>query len=244
MVAKRLLEIFTLMAIHERENPHGVPLCAVAHQVTELSGAGISITSNDDTRTKLCTSNHVAQSLMDLEITLEEGPGQEASTNGTAIEVADLMEGGHRWPFYSPGATDLGVRAVFGFPIQIGASVFGALSLYRDSTGPLSEKQSSDAYLMATIIGRAVLAMQASALSGTISDELQGRAALDFSFHQAAGMLSVQAELSVKDALVMLRSHAFVLDLSPSELAQRVIEGETRFDLTANQWTEARWKTD
>jgi hypothetical protein len=239
VVAERLLEIFTLMADHEREDPHSVSLCSVAREITELSGAGIFITSKDGMQAQLCTSNGVAQRLMDLEFTLEEGPGHEASRNGTANEVSDLLGNeGQRWTFYSSGAADLGARAVFGFPIQIGAIVFGALSLYRDRTGPLSEKQSSSAYLMASVIGRAVLAMQAGAPRGTIADELQGQSTFDVSVHQAAGMLSVQAKLSVKDALVMLRSHAFVVDMPPSELAHRIIDGGTRFDLDAEDWID------
>ncbi|MBW4077705.1 MAG: GAF domain-containing protein [Acidobacteria bacterium] len=237
MASERLIEIFTLMANHEREHPNGVSLCSVAREITELSGAGISISSKDGTHAQLCASNGVAQSLMDLEITFEEGPGHEASKNGTANEVSDLLgDEAQRWAFYSPEAAELGVRAVFGFPIHIGAVVFGALSLYRDRTGPLSEKQSSGAYLMASVIGRAVLVMQAGAPQGSIADELQGQATFDFSVHQAAGMLAVQAKLSVKDALVMLRSHAFVVEMSPSELAQRIISGETRFDVESESW--------
>jgi hypothetical protein len=239
VATERLLEIFTAMANHEREHPHGVSLCSVAREITELSGAGISITSKDGMQAQLCTSNGLAQKLMDLEITLEEGPGHEASRNGTANEVSDLLgDEGQRWAFYSPEAADLGARAVFGFPIQIGAVVFGALSLYRDRTGPLSQEQSSNAYLMASVIGRAVLVMQAGAPQGAIADELQGQSTFDFSVHQASGMLSVQAKLSVKDALVMLRSHAYVVNLSPSELAQRIIDRETRFNLEAEGWKD------
>lgn len=241
MATERLVEIFALMANHERENPHGISLCSVAREITELSGAGISLTSKDGMQEHLCTSNGVAHRLMDLEITLEEGPGHEASRDGTANQVSDLLgDEGLRWTFYSPEAVELGARAVFGFPIQIGAVVFGALSLYRDSTGPLSEKQSSSAYLMSSVIGRAVLVMQAGAPGGAIADELQGQSTFDFSVHQAAGMLSVQAKVSVKDALVMLRSHAYVVNLSPSELARRIIDRETRFDLEAEGWIETR----
>jgi hypothetical protein len=236
---ERLIEIFTLMASHESENPHGASLCSVAKEITELSGAGIAITATDGTREQLCTSNDVAQRLMDLEITLEEGPGHEASQHGAANEVTDLLgDDGQRWTFYTPEALELGARAVFGFPIQIGAVVFGALSLYRDRAGALSEQQSSSAYLMASVIGRAVLVMQAGAPVGAIADELQGQSTFDFSVHQASGMLSVQAKLSVKDALVMLRAHAFVVHMSPTELARRIIDRETRFDLQSGDWAE------
>ncbi len=225
------------MAVYEREHPLAISLCSVASEITELSGAGIAIAATDGPQTQLCTSNGVAQGLLDLETTFEEGPGHEANRSGTASEVTDLLgHDGQRWTFYSPEAAKLGARAVFGFPIQIGAVVFGALCLYRDRTGPLSAEQSSSAYLMASVIGRAVLVMQAGAPGGSLADEIQGQSTFDFSVHQASGMLSVQARLSVKDALVMLRSHAFVVNTSPSQLAQRIIDGVTRFNRETGDW--------
>ena len=91
---------------------------------------------------------------------------------------------------------------------------------------------------MASVIGRAVLVMQAGVPLDAIANELQDQSTFDFSVHQASGMLSVQTKLSVKDALIMLRAHAFALDISPSELAHRIIDRGTRFDLQSGVWLE------
>jgi hypothetical protein len=37
----------------------------------------------------------------------------------------------------------------------------------------------------------------------------------------------------------MLRAHAFALDISPSELAHRIIDRGTRFDFQSGVWLEA-----
>jgi len=227
------------MASYEREHPQSATLCAVAVEITELSGAGISLTSAGDESTKLCTSNNVAEELMDLEITLGEGPGDEASRSGVANEESNLMSPeSSRWAVYSPEAVAAGARAVFGFPVRIGAVRFGALSLFRDTPGPLSEAQTSDAYLMASVIGRAILAMQAGAPRNTLSKELEGHSTFDFSVHQAAGMVSVQGSLSIKDALVALRAHAFASQETSSALAQRVIARQIHLDPTSGTWQE------
>ncbi|MGC8481771.1 MAG: ANTAR domain-containing protein [Acidimicrobiales bacterium] len=237
MSAERLLEIFALMAYYESENPESESLCSVARQITELDGAGISITTKAGAQEPLCASNGIAQRLMELEIAFNEGPGREAIQTGTFNEVTDLTsERGKRWMFYSSEAIKLGVQAVFGFPIQIGAVVFGALSLYCERAGSLSEKQSSSAYLMASVIGRSVLEMQAGVPRDAISDELQGESSFDFTVHQASGMLSMQAQVSVKDALILLRAHAFSMDLSLSVLAHRIIDRSTWFDSQSGYW--------
>ncbi|WP_201732729.1 hypothetical protein [Acidithrix sp. C25] len=48
----------------------------------------------------------------------------------------------------------------------------------------------------------------------------------------------MQTKLSVKDALIMLRAHAFAVDISPSELAHRIIDRGTRFDFQSRVWLE------
>jgi hypothetical protein len=51
-------------------------------------------------------------------------------------------------------------------------------------------------------------------------------------------MLSVQAKLPVKDALIMLRAHAFAVNLPPAQLAQRIIDRATRYDLQSGDWED------
>ena len=239
MGSNRLVEIFALMARYERESPHGVSLCTVAAEVTELSGAGITLTSAGDEKTKWCTSNSIAQELMDLEIMLGEGPGDEASRSGVANAELNLSSPeSSRWMFYAPEAAAAGARAVFGFPVRIGAVRFGALSLFRDEPGPLSDAQSSDAYLMASVIGRAILAMQAGAPEGGLAGELEGQSSFDFSVHQAAGMIAVQGSFSVRDALVALRAHAFATKTAPSIFAERVVHRQVCFDPETGSWRD------
>jgi hypothetical protein len=234
-----LIDIFALMAQHEREYPHGVSLCAVAAEITKLTGAGIAITSSDELSSRLCTSNRIAGDLMNLEITVGEGPGTDAGKTGLAVDEENLLlTESARWVIYAPRAVAAGARAVFGFPIRIGAVRFGSLSLFRDEPGPLSEPQASDAYLMASVIGRAILAMQAGALRGGLAGELEGQSNFDFSVHQAAGMVAVQGSMTVKDALVMLRAHAFAINKDLSMLAISVVARRTHFDQEVGTWIE------
>lgn len=226
----------------EKYNHDVVPgrsLCRVAGEITELDGASISLSSSVDGMTGFCASDEVAQSLMDLEITLGEGPGTSAVRSDETVSESDLVDATRRrWPLFSLGALDLGARAVFGFPVRVGAIRFGALSLYRLSPGPLSVVQASDGHLMASVVARSVLSMQAGASPGELLDEFRGGASLDFRVHQAAGMLAVQGSLSVKDALVALRSHAFSSNTELSTLAEYVVTRRTRFDPEVGEWID------
>jgi hypothetical protein len=235
VVADRLVDIFTLMERGDHQQLGTAGLCAVAAEFLVLDGAGIALASDDDVLTTLCTSDTIAQELMDLEVIVGEGPAVHASQNG-AMEVPNLLDATLRWPLYSPRALDLGARAVFGFELRIGAIHFGALSLFRKNAGPLSGTQVSDGYLMASVIARSVLSQQAGVLSENLIGEIGVASTLDFSVHQAAGMIAIQGSMSVRDALVTLRAHAFASNSRLSELAERVISRETRFESESGTW--------
>jgi hypothetical protein len=239
MATDRLVDIFALMAQYEREGANEGSLCMVAAEITELSGAGIALVSSAGDMTSLGASDKASTQLMDLEITLREGPCNDACRGEDAVEDIDLVKGEKaRWVFYTPPAIAIGARAVFGFPVRIGVVRLGALSLYRESRGALTYEQASNGYLMASVIGRAILAMQAGASGGALAAELEREATFDFAIHQAAGMLAVQGLTDVGDALVLLRTHAFATNTPISTLATRVIARETSFSRENGTWLE------
>jgi hypothetical protein len=235
----RLLIVLMLLAKRERSHPHDGSLCAVAAEFTDLSGAGIALVSPERQYTSMCTSDAVAKELMDLEITVGEGPCVEACLADVVIDEADLDQPNQRgWFAYGPSATAAGARAVFGFPVRIGGIRLGALSLYRDQPGELSTQQLADAYLMASVIGRAVLSMQAGAPGNALSAELETEATFDFSVHQAVGMVAVQGSTTVATAMVALRAHAFTMNISLSELSLRVVTRQIVFDPDSTLWRD------
>lgn len=243
MPNNRLIDLLALLAKREESNPQGGSLCKVAAEITHLSGAGIALVSEGSLLTRLCTSNAVAGTLLDLEMTLREGPCTDASIGAATVEEDLVLPASSRWLVYAPLATSAGARAVFGFPVRIGAVRLGALSLYRNKRGKLTDSQTSDGYLMASVVGRAVLAMQAGASAGALATELKREAAFDFIIHQAAGMVSVQGAMSVGNALVTLRTHAFATNTALLALAKRVVAREVIFEPGSGKWREATGRT-
>jgi hypothetical protein len=49
-------------------------------------------------------------------------------------------------------------------------------------------------------------------------------------------MVAIQGFMSVRDALVTLRAHAFASNCQLSELAERVVSRETRFESESGTW--------
>jgi hypothetical protein len=117
-----------------------------------------------------------------------------------------------------------------GFPLQIGGTRLGALNLYRDTKGPLSEDQYADVSIVAEVAARNVIDLQSHAPPGVLADELKAGTSYGLVVHQASGMVSVQLGVTVGEALVRLRAHAFANDRPLAEVAREVVARRVRFD--------------
>src|ERR1019366_46139 len=170
--------------------------------------------------------NEVSDLIEELQYTLGEGPCVDAHQEGRPVLEPDLADPATpRWLAFSPPALAAGTRAVFGFPLQVGAARLGAMNLYRDQPGKLSDDQHADALVMADVAAQTVLAMQANAPLDTVATELEAGANFHLVEHQASGMVATQLgiSVSVREALVRLRAYAFSHDLGLHEVAEAVV---------------------
>ncbi len=145
-------------------------LCQVCAEVTAMGGAGIMLMADDAPQRSLCTTNEMSDLIEQLQYALHEGPCVDAyRQDGPVIEPDLVGPGTFRWLAFSPAAIEAGVRAVFGFPLKVGAVRLGALNLCRDRPGPLDDDQHADALVMADIAAEAALVLQASAARGKLA---------------------------------------------------------------------------
>lgn len=210
---------------------HTGRLCQVCAEVTGMSGAGIMLMSGDIARGSICTTDPVSALIEDLQYLLGEGPCVDAYQSDQPVASPDLArdpEG--RWVAFCGPAVEAGARAVFGFPLQIGAIRLGALNLYRDRPGPLTDDQHADALVLAEIAAQAVLLLQAEAAPGELAEELERAADFRYVVHQASGMVAAQLGISVSQALVRLRAQAFAEGRPLQHLAQDIVERQVRYD--------------
>jgi len=154
-------------------------LCQVCAEVTGMSGAGIMLIGDDAPLRSLCTTNEMSDLVEQLQYSLDEGPCLDAYRQDRPVIGPDLVRSGtSRWPAFAPAAIEAGVRAVFGFPLRVGAVRLGVLNLCRHQPGPLNDDQYADALVMADIAAEAGLVLQASAARS--KSPPQRRASPDF----------------------------------------------------------------
>jgi hypothetical protein len=206
-------------------------LCVAAAEVVGVSGAGVVLWSGGQPLGNVCVSDARTQRVEDAQYMLGEGPCVEAFRARAPIAVPDLADPGEgRWAEFRQDALAAGMHAAFGFPLLIASVCFGVLDLYQERSGELSDEQFADALVVAHVAARTVLSWQLDATPGAVAWQLEQVPAHRAVVHQATGVMSVQAAVSLDDALALLRAYAFAESRPISDVAADVVAGRVRFD--------------
>jgi GAF domain-containing protein len=231
MAADRLLRILAELSSGWRSEAEPARLCEVCANVSLMTGAGIMLMTGNTNQGSVCSSNPVSSLIEELQFTLGEGPCVDAHRGDRPVVEADLANPDMpRWLAFAPPAVAAGARAVFGFPLRVGGVRLGALNLYRDQPGPMSDDQYADALVLAGVAAQAVVALQAQASPGALSTALEEGANFRFVVHQASGMVAVQLGVSVGEALARLRAYAFGNDVLLTDVAEAIVTRKLRLD--------------
>jgi hypothetical protein len=195
----------------------------------EVSAVGFALVLGGQHRGTLGVSDARAAEVEDLQFTLGEGPCLEANRSGQPIFEPDLATS-ERFPAFGPGAAALGLAAALAVPLHVGATQFGSLDLYRTDVGLLDDGVLDDAVIVADVATVRVMGFQAELPPGSLTvllDEVSESRAV---VHQATGVVAVQLDIGLDEALVALRARAFADERPVSEVAADVVGRRMRFD--------------
>ncbi|HZN20684.1 MAG TPA: GAF and ANTAR domain-containing protein [Micromonosporaceae bacterium] len=209
-------------------------VCAAVVDGVGVDGAGVTVMVSPTVRETMTATDTVASGLEDLQLMLGQGPCVDTFVGGGPVLAVDLRspECLARWPAFTPAALDIGARAVFALPLQVGAIRLGALDLYRGRPGGLNPAELADALVFADTAGMLLL----DAAAGTQPDltelawQREGPRSYHAVVHQATGMVLVQLGCAVDAAFARLRAYAYAHDMRLRDVARAVVERRLRFD--------------
>jgi hypothetical protein len=214
-------------------------LCAACLSALPVSGVGVALMTVDGpSGVVLAATDERARQLEELQFALGEGPCVEASGGGRPVLVPDVadvgadrgMAGSSRWPRFGVAVADAGIQAVFAFPLRVGGIRVGVLDLYRDSPGRLTAAEVVEALAFADAATEVVLHMQDNAMHDGEPAALVGAIERRAVVHQATGMIAIQLSVSLAEALLRLRAHAYASRRTVSAIAADVVDRRLRFD--------------
>lgn len=206
-------------------------VCAAAAQTLAASGTGISMMTEEGTRGVYAASDPVTEHIEELQFVLGEGPCWEAFASRRPVLVPDLDGvSPSRWPMYIPLVQDSGIRAVFSFPLQMGAARLGVLDVFRKRAGSLTDDQLADALAFAEVTMTTLLDQHQEAAMKGFDDGLAGTGEHRAELFQAQGMVMVQLGVPIGEAMARLRAYAFVHGRRLDEVARDVVARRLKFD--------------
>jgi len=228
MVSTGMAEIITALSLDGSRGLAGVPagMCA---QLLDVTGLAVSVLAPGGGNEVVWRTDEPSSRLDDLQFTLGQGPGVDAAETGEIVLEPDLATVRiRRWEMFAPAAVELGVRAVFAVPLQIGAIRLGVLLAYREAPGPMYDGALTDTLAFADAAAGALLGHGSGpGAPDWLADQPTGYRA---QVHQATGMITVQLGVAPAEALVRLRAHAFSQRRALTEVAADVVARRLRFD--------------
>lgn len=206
-------------------------LCGVVSEVLSLRGAAVTLMPDLEVHALAAASSSSARRLEEAQFGVGEGPTPDAFGTRRPVLVADLKEAGPlRWPGWAPIALEGGVHAVYAFPLLIGATNFGVLTLYVGEDTPGLDTLGLKSALVYSQIATEILLDGTAPTNGRkpLQPDLESVLDTHAYVYQAQGMLMVDLGISLPEALARLRAHAWATGKDLTSLAEEIVAGQTR----------------
>jgi hypothetical protein len=203
-------------------------LCSALTKAVPAAGVALSLLTDDNPGGgTVAASDARSRLLEELQFTLGEGPAIDAYSLRRPVLEPDLVtHGARRWPGYAAAAHEHGIRAVFAFPVQVGAARAGALDVYRAEPGTLTADALTQAVTFADVAMELLVDGQARAGEDRASPDVDDALATRLEVYQAQGMVMVDLGVGIEEAMVRLRAHSFAAGRSIGDVAQDIVTGK------------------
>ena len=211
-------------------------LCRSCVSAVSGDGGSISLVSTHGSRVGLGATDAVAAELEEIQMTLGEGPYLDAASSLSPVQVHNFADpataAAERWPFLAKEVARLEVCALFGFPVSLGEVPVGTVGLYRREPGALSTAQlgatlSAVDDIAASLLDQDTWTEVASRPSSGQHPPVRLGAGTPL-VHQAAGMTMIQLDVSIEEAMALLRATAYAEGIALADLAREVVERRLR----------------
>lgn len=176
------------------------------------------------------STDDIARRIDQIELEVGEGPCVDAIVAEAYQHDADLTDGTSPWPrFCERIVAETPVRSAIGYRLLLDGDKIGALNLFADVPGGLTERSADTGAVIASFASVALMAIRAREEAATLRQGLSSNREIG----KAVGLLMAAHHISGQEAFELLRNTSQELNMKLAQVASQVIEGqESQF--TAN----------
>ena len=135
-----------------------------------------------------------------------EGPCQDCFRQGAPVVSVDLRSAGGRWPTFAPLAVVAGFRSVHAFPLRLRQQVIGALNLFSEDPGDLTDDDARIVQALADVTTIGLLQQRAVHDQSILTEQLQTALNTRIVIEQAKGALAQIHGCTPDEAFTLLRA--------------------------------------
>lgn len=201
----------------------GEQLCRLFVEHLSVTGASISVVGAHGQLT-IGASDAVSARIEELQFELGEGPHHDVLSSGEPVLVPGLSGPQiSQWPVFGAAVAQLGVGALFAFPLTIGAATVGVADMYRIAPGTMDPPTISAALSLASRTAAPALRLAAKSANVEAPDAQHVVPELRREVHQATGIILAQLGITATEAFSRLRAHAFSTGRTLEYVAHEVV---------------------
>lgn len=199
-------------------------LCSRFLTALGVHGASVTVFGLNGQQSTVCASDSTAERADALQLELGEGPHWETLTTRAPVLCPDLRAADHlAWPMFTTAARQLGIAALYAFPITLGAVTVGAVDLHSTTARRLDDREVALAWSLAGGIAAAAVRRATASANDPHAVEDSAAPALRREVHQATGMIQAQLDCTATEAFARLRAYAFATGRAIDDIARRVV---------------------
>jgi len=194
-------------------------------ELLDADAAGIMLADHHGGLHVMASSTEEARLLELYELQNDEGPCLDCFRSGRAVARDGLSAMRASWPVFTPELQKLGFHSAQALPMRLRNETIGALNLFRDRPGLMSEADLRIGQAMADVATVGLIQERAISASELLAAQLQTALNSRVRLEQAKGVLAERAGLPMDQAFQLMRDYARNNGRRLSEVATHIIDG-------------------
>lgn len=176
--------------------------------ITSATDVGILLVDPAGVLHVVASLNERTSEVEEAQLGYDQGPCLECFHTGRPVEIPDLSTESGRWPQFVSIAQARGFHAAHASPLRSREQTFGAMNLFSERPGPLSDRDISLAAALAQVATISLVQQQTINHQATVNDQLQRALDSRVLIEQAKGVLAQRHNITIDSAFSLLRDHA------------------------------------
>lgn len=198
-------------------------LVETATHFTPAAEAGVVLVGPGGRLHVVGSTSERTSDVEEAELGIEEGPCLDSYRSGEIVETPDMAERADRWPTFVPVALQRGFRAGYAVPLMLRGERLGALNLFFDRVGALTDLDAAVAQALADFATIGIVQHRALRAHADRAAQLQHALDSRIVIEQAKGALSYQRGVSIDEAFRLLRQQARSANIRLHDVAEQIV---------------------